>query len=181
MRGTPIDFVIVIVYFVGILAFGSFFARYTKSTKDFFFGGQRFAWWLIAASLVATGIGSYSFIKYAQAGYLRGMSSTMTYLNDWLMIPLFMFGWLPIIYFARIRSVPEYFERRFGKPQRLLANAAENCNACGAGATAATMAAAKKLGKTEGILLAHTNSNVVMMRNMHTTSADSVGYAAIIF
>jgi AmmeMemoRadiSam system protein B len=67
------------------------------------------------------------------------------------------------------------------EPRRLLANAAENCNACGAGATAAAMAAAKQLGKTEGILLAHTNSNEIMMRKMHTSSADSVGYAAIIF
>lgn len=121
MKGTPLDFAIVIIYFVGILGFGAFFARFTKSTKDFFFGGQRFAWWLIAASLVATGIGSYSFIKYAQAGYLRGMSSSMTYLNDWLMIPLFMFGWLPIIYFSRIRSVPEYFKRRFDERSRVVA------------------------------------------------------------
>ncbi len=67
------------------------------------------------------------------------------------------------------------------QPRQLLANAAENCNACGAGAAAAAMAAAQKLGKTEGILLAHTNSNEIMKRNMNTTSADSVGYAAIIF
>jgi AmmeMemoRadiSam system protein B len=67
------------------------------------------------------------------------------------------------------------------EPKNLLANAAENCNACGAGAAAAAMAAAKKLGKTKGMLLAHTNSNEIMLRNMHTTSTDSVGYAAIIF
>ncbi len=67
------------------------------------------------------------------------------------------------------------------EPERLLAGAAENCNACGAGAAAAAIAAAKKLGKTQGLLLAHTNSNQVMLRNMNTTSADSVGYAAIIF
>jgi AmmeMemoRadiSam system protein B len=67
------------------------------------------------------------------------------------------------------------------EPKSLIASAAENCNACGAGAAAAAMAAAKKLGKTEGLLLAHTNSNEIMLRNMHTPSADSVGYAAIIF
>ncbi|KPJ61053.1 MAG: hypothetical protein AMJ46_03545 [Latescibacteria bacterium DG_63] len=119
--GQPIDYLIVVAYFVGILGFGAYFGRFTKSTRDFFFGGQRFSWWLIAASLVATGIGSYSFIKYAQAGYLRGMSSTMTYLNDWFIIPLFMFGWLPIIYFARIKSVPEYFQRRFDEKTRIVA------------------------------------------------------------
>ncbi|MFZ2148477.1 MAG: AmmeMemoRadiSam system protein B [Sedimentisphaerales bacterium] len=67
------------------------------------------------------------------------------------------------------------------EPERLLASAAENCNACGPGAAAAAIAAAKRLGKTEGLLLAHTNSNEVMLREMGTTSADSVGYAAIVF
>jgi len=65
--------------------------------------------------------------------------------------------------------------------QSLLTSAAENCNACGAGAAAAAVAAAKKLGKTEGLLLAHTNSNEIMLRKMGATSAESVGYAAIIF
>jgi AmmeMemoRadiSam system protein B len=65
--------------------------------------------------------------------------------------------------------------------QGLLASAAENCNACGPGAAAATIAAAKKLGKTKGTLLAHTNSNDVMQQKMGTSSSDSVGYAAIVF
>jgi len=67
------------------------------------------------------------------------------------------------------------------EPQGLLASATENYNACGPGAAAATVAAAKKLGKTKGLLLAHTNSNEVMLRNMGASSADSVGYAAIVF
>ncbi len=67
------------------------------------------------------------------------------------------------------------------EPQSLLAGAAENHNACGPGAAAATIAAAKKLGSKKGILLAHTNSNKVMLRKMGTSSTDSVGYAAIIY
>ncbi|MHC4172789.1 MAG: AmmeMemoRadiSam system protein B [Planctomycetota bacterium] len=67
------------------------------------------------------------------------------------------------------------------EPEGLLASAAENCNACGPGAAAAAAAAAKKLGRTEGLLLAHASSNEVMLRKMGTTGADSVGYAAIVF
>ena len=67
------------------------------------------------------------------------------------------------------------------EPQTMLASAGENCNACGPGAAAATVAAAKVLGVTDGLLLAHTNSSEVMMRKMGTTSLESVGYAAIIF
>ncbi len=34
-------------------------------------------------------------------------------------MPLFIFGWLPILYFSRVTSIPEYFERRFGRSVRL--------------------------------------------------------------
>jgi SSS family solute:Na+ symporter len=119
--GSTVDYVIIVAYFLGILGFGSFFGRYAKTTKDFFFGGQRFAWWLIAMSMVATGVGSYSFIKYSRVGFIYGMSSSMTYMNDWFFIPFFMFGWLPIIYFSRVRSVPEYFQRRFDTKSRMMA------------------------------------------------------------
>lgn len=67
------------------------------------------------------------------------------------------------------------------RARELLADAAENCNACGPGAAAAAIAAAKKLGKTNGLLLAHTNSNDVLLREMGTAGLDSVGYAAIVF
>ena len=71
--GTTLDYVIILAYFAFILGFGSFFGRFSKSTRDFFFGGQRFSWWLIAMSMVATGVGSYSFIKYSAAGFQYGI------------------------------------------------------------------------------------------------------------
>jgi hypothetical protein len=67
------------------------------------------------------------------------------------------------------------------EPQRLLANAIENGNACGPGAAAAAIMVAKRLGATQGTLLAHTSSNEVILRQMGTASRDSVGYAAIVF
>jgi AmmeMemoRadiSam system protein B len=67
------------------------------------------------------------------------------------------------------------------EPRRLLANALENGNACGPGAAAAVIAAAQQLGAKKGVLLAHTNSNEVMLREMGTVSRDSVGYAAVVF
>jgi len=65
--------------------------------------------------------------------------------------------------------------------ERLLAGAIEKGNACGPGAAAAAVAAARKLGVTRGQLLAYTTSNDVMQAKMGTTGRDSVGYAAIVF
>lgn len=121
--GTGLDYAVILIYFVAVLGFGLFFARYTRSTKDFFFGGQRFAWWLIAFSCVATTVGSYSFIKYSAAGYRYGVSSTQSYLNDWFWMPVLLLVWLPIIYYRRLTSVPEYFEVRFGRATRVAATA----------------------------------------------------------
>ena len=119
--GTSLDRIIIIGYFALVMGFGAYFGRYSKTTTDYFFGGRRFAWWLIAISIVATGVGSHSFLKYSTKAYQYGLSSTMTYMNDWFFVPLFMFGWLPIIYYMRIKSIPEYFERRFSANARYLA------------------------------------------------------------
>ncbi len=119
--GQPVDYIVMLAYFTAIVLFGIYFTRYTHSTKDFFFGGQRFAWWLIAFSGIATTVGSYSFVKYSDVGFEYGLSSTQSYLNDWFWMPILLLVWLPIIYYQRLTSVPEYFDRRFGRASRVAA------------------------------------------------------------
>jgi MEMO1 family protein len=65
--------------------------------------------------------------------------------------------------------------------EKLLSSSMEKENACGPGAAAATVSAAKSLGKTKGLLLAHTNSNEVMEKKFGQTGSESVGYAAIVY
>lgn len=121
--GTPLDYGVMVLYFLGIVATGTLFSGGKGGTKDFFFGGQRFSWWLIAFSLVASVVGSYSFVKYSLIAYNHGLASTQTYLNDWFWLPLVLFGWLPILYFGRLTSIPEYFEKRFGVAARRVVTA----------------------------------------------------------
>ena len=122
----PLASLIVIItfvtaYFLMITFFGTYFSKFTSNIQDFFFSGQRFAWWLPLISMMATGIGSYSYLKYSQQGLNTGLSSTMGYMNEWFILPLFILGWLPIVYFSRIKSIPEYFEKRFNKTCRYIA------------------------------------------------------------
>tara|TARA_B100001093_G_scaffold324120_1_gene309256 strand:+ start:3233 stop:5092 length:1860 start_codon:yes stop_codon:yes gene_type:complete len=117
---TELFWVILTFYVFFVLGAGLFFARNNQSTEDFFFGGRRFSWWLIGMSMLATGVGSHSFAKYASKGFEYGFSSTMTYMNDWFFMPLLLFGWIPIIYYMQVNSIPEYFERRFNSTVRNL-------------------------------------------------------------
>ena len=124
IQTSPVFWIIIVGYFTLILGFGSYFSRYNKTTTDFFFSGRRFSWWLITMSIVATGVGSHSFLKYSAKAFEHGFSSTMTYMNDWFFMPFFLFGWLPIVYYTKIRSIPDYFERRFNRNVRILATIA---------------------------------------------------------
>ncbi|HPD46058.1 MAG TPA: sodium/solute symporter [Anaerohalosphaeraceae bacterium] len=119
--GENLDYAVMFGYFIAIMGFGLCFSRYNKTTKDYFFGGQRFSWWLIAFSCIATLVGSYSFIKYSAAGFTYGISSTQTYFNDWFWVPLLVLVWIPIVYYRRIQSIPEYMEVRFNKATRVAA------------------------------------------------------------
>jgi MEMO1 family protein len=64
---------------------------------------------------------------------------------------------------------------------RLVDTANTYHSACGGGATAATVAAARELGAEKGCLLAHTTSAEVMAKKFNRSSTDSVGYAAIVY
>ena len=74
--GTPLDYGVMIAYFAFIVGFGTLFAKYTKTTRDFFLAGQRFPWWIISFSCVASLVGSYSFIKYSAMGYKYGFADS---------------------------------------------------------------------------------------------------------
>jgi len=54
-------------------------------------------------------------------------------------------------------------------------------SACGAGAVAATVAAAKEMGAKKGVLLGHTTSAEIVQKKYHQNSEDSVGYAGIVY
>jgi SSS family solute:Na+ symporter len=116
---TVADWLVLAAYLGGIVLVGTWVGRFTKTTSDFFFGGRRFSWWLIAMSCVATLVGSYSFVSYAQSGFHFGFASALPYTNEWFILPIFLLGWLPIIYYNRLTSIPEYFERRFDRRTRL--------------------------------------------------------------
>ncbi len=114
------DYAALSVYFLVVLLIGLWFAKFTSTTADFFFAGRRFHWWVLAMSCVATLVGSYSFVQYSEVGFKYGFCAMTPYTNEWFVLPLFLFGWFPLVYYHRLTSVPEYFERRFNPQVRFV-------------------------------------------------------------
>ncbi len=67
------------------------------------------------------------------------------------------------------------------RADELVSEATEHKNACGGGATAATVAASRALGASKGVLLVHTTSSEVLPGPAGAEEPDSVGYAGIVF
>lgn len=64
--------------------------------------------------------------------------------------------------------------------ESIVSESLNNTNACGPGAAAAVLAAAKQLGREGATLLGHSTSREIMQQQLGTESQDSVGYAAIV-
>jgi SSS family solute:Na+ symporter len=108
----------VAVDFAAVLAFGLWHGRRQKTTDDYFLASRSIPGWVVAFSLVATLIGSTTFVGHPGGVF----ADDMWYLPFLAALPFVMIFVARVIvplYRHKIRmSVYEYLERRFGYPAR---------------------------------------------------------------
>jgi SSS family solute:Na+ symporter len=111
------------VYLLAMVGVGGLFAIRTKSTDDFFRGGQRVPFWVAGLSIFATMLSSITFVALPAKAYA----------TDWLYYPAqltiipvaLVVVYLAIPFFRQIdaTSAYEYLEKRFSRPVRLIGSA----------------------------------------------------------
>jgi SSS family solute:Na+ symporter len=114
------DYAVVALYLVAILAGGFWFARVTKSGRDFFVGGNRIPWWAAGISLYMTTFSAWMFTGAA----------SFVYNTSWfgiLFLAVKPFGFLVGFLLSAVRwrrsrltSPVEYVEERFNHITRLV-------------------------------------------------------------
>ncbi len=115
---STLDLVIVVAYFVLILAIGLSFRKRNKSSTDYFLAGRSVGWIAIGASLFATNISSEHFIGLAGTGSKSGLAVGQF---EWLAcIIVLLLGWVftPFYLKSGVFTMPEFLERRFNKASR---------------------------------------------------------------
>jgi solute:Na+ symporter, SSS family len=111
---TWVDYLVIGGYLLAITAFGSYFARFQKTTRDYFLTGQSVPWWAICFTIVATETSTLTFISVPATAY----ASDMTFLQ-------LVFGYVIGRVAISIVFIPAYFrgelftsyellQRRFG-------------------------------------------------------------------
>ena len=95
---TWIDYVVIGVYLLAITAFGSWFARFQKTTRDYFLTGRSVPWWAICFTIVATETSTLSFIGVPAGAY----AGNMTFLQ-------LAFGYIVGRVLVSVLFIPAYF------------------------------------------------------------------------
>ncbi len=73
-RLSLLEYVIVLAYLVGTVAFGLWIGRRVHKGRDLFLAGKSLPWWAIGFSLVATDIGGTDIIGVGGAAYTFGLA-----------------------------------------------------------------------------------------------------------
>ena len=74
MTLTAIDYAVIAAYLLAITAFGSWFARFQKTTRDYFLTDRSVPWWAICFTIVATETSTLSFIGVPAGAYAGNMT-----------------------------------------------------------------------------------------------------------
>lgn len=89
------DLLVVVGYFVIVLWIGFHFRNQLSAASDYFAGGHQIPWWLAGISHYMSSFSAFSFIAYAQIGYMYGWVAVTLF---WATVPSCILGGL---FFAR--------------------------------------------------------------------------------
>ena len=116
-----IDVIIVVIYMIGVLILGTFFARYIKSAGDFFVAGRALPFWAIGMSVVVSDIGAIDFMATSGAGYTYGIAAANF---DWIgSMPAMAFAafiFIPYYWRAGVFTIPEFLGRRYNAAVQIM-------------------------------------------------------------
>ncbi len=116
---SKIDFIIILVYLMGILLIGILSVRKKKmSSNGFYLAGRSLNWGMIGAALFAANISTIHLVGLAANGFKDGLVwGNFEWMATFLLIILGLF-FAPFYFKNKIRTLPEFLEKRFGPRSR---------------------------------------------------------------
>lgn len=120
---TMLDLGIVAVYMLGMLGIGLFFVKRIQNAGDYYVAGRSLGPLVLAGTVCATIIGGSAMMGRAGLGYDYGVLAVVTAVP--YMIGMFVFSGISgriqeVGAKNNITSIPDLFERRFGKKAKCL-------------------------------------------------------------
>lgn len=121
MQLSWLDYAVIAGYLAAITAFGSWFARFQKTTRDYFLTDRSVPWWAVCFTIVATETSTLTFIGIpasAYAGDMTFLQLALGYVIGRLIVSLLF---IPAYFRGDLFTSYELLQRRFGTRVKTLA------------------------------------------------------------
>ncbi len=118
MEFSLIDYIVIVVYLIGVAALGIYAAGRQSSNADYFLGGDGLPWWAVMFSVVATETSTLTFISIpavAYGGNLTFLQITLGYIVGRVLVSQLL---LPAYFKGNLSTAYQFLEQRFGASMR---------------------------------------------------------------
>lgn len=119
----PLDWVTLVITLAGLIAYGLYRSRNSKSVSDFFLAGRTMPWYAMGLSIMATQASAITFISTTGQAYVDGMRFVQFYFGLPIAMVILSATAVPIFARAKVYTAYEYLEQRFDAKTRALASA----------------------------------------------------------
>jgi len=120
---STVDLVIIVFYFVLVLAIGFYLKERANTGEDFFMAGREMTAWVAGLAFLSANLGSLELMGWAGNAYKYGILAAHWYwigaIPAMLLLALVM---VPFYHICKTHSVPGYLKLRFGESSRTLAS-----------------------------------------------------------
>jgi solute:Na+ symporter, SSS family len=116
----PIDWLIVVLYFIWILWDGLRRSKATDQVEGYLLANRSLPWWAVGLSVMATQVSAITLVGTTGRGYTEGMSILQLYFGLPLAMIILSVTVVPFFYRAGVFTAYEYLERRFDVKTRTL-------------------------------------------------------------
>ena len=116
-----IDYAVVFAYLVAITVFGSRFARFQRTTGDYFLTGRTVPWWAICFTIVATETSTLTFIGVPAAAYAGNMTFLQLAVGYVVGRAIVSVLFLPAYFRGELVTSYQLLQQRFGTAVKTVA------------------------------------------------------------
>lgn len=118
-----LNYLVLAIYFIGMLLLGFYFMKKEGDTNDFFKAGGRIPWWAAGISIFATTLSAITFIAIPAKSYATDWRMFTFNLTIILIVPVVIRYFLPFFRRFNFDTAYEYLDARFNRSVRWLASA----------------------------------------------------------
>lgn len=122
MGFTTLDYVVLVVYLVGVAVLGIVRGGKHQTARDYFLGKEDIPWWIVCFSIVAAETSTLTFISIPGLAYLTNLNFlqvTLGYLLGRIAVSALF---LPAYFKGELSTAYAYLESRFGAKTRRFAS-----------------------------------------------------------